>query len=179
MHDFQKTYTEVAVPALTAAKSYSSTYTIPRVEKVVINLGIGDLAANGKSVEEAVAFLGAISGQKPVVTKATKAISGFKIRQGMEVGVKVTLRGRRMQDFLIKFTQIVLPRTRDFRGIKPSCIASNGSLHIGIRDSIVFPEVATGNFQHPLQVSLVVTPACTPEEARVLHQSLGFVFQTN
>lgn len=179
MHAFQKQYSTVALPKLTADKQYASPYLIPKVEKVVVNMGIGDLTAQGTNPDEAVRFIAAITGQRPVVTKARKAIAGFKIRQGMPVGVKVTLRGKRMQDFLIKLMQVSLPRTRDFRGIKPSSIASDGSLHLGIKDSIVFPETAQGNFQHALQITLVATPACSPEEARTLYESLGFLFQTN
>jgi large subunit ribosomal protein L5 len=179
MHEYLKQYTTVAVPKLTAEKQYASDYLIPKVEKVVINMGVGDLLTAGKDTDEAEKFLGAIAGQKAVVTKSSKAIAGFKIRQGMPVGMKVTLRGKRMQDFLVKLMQVALPRTRDFRGVKPSSIASNGSLHLGIKDSMVFPEVAQGTFQHSLQISLVVTPACSPEEARLLFESLGFVFQNN
>ncbi|HSI20640.1 MAG TPA: 50S ribosomal protein L5 [Verrucomicrobiae bacterium] len=179
MHAYQKQYTTVAVPKLTEHTQYVSPYLVPKLEKVVINMGTGDILAAGKNMDEAAAFLSAISGQKAVITKSTKAIAGFKIRQGMPVGLKVTLRGKRMQDFMIKLTQVVLPRTRDFRGVKPSSIASNGSMHLGIKDSVVFPEVANGSFQHPLQVSMVVTPACSPEAARILFESLGFVFQTN
>jgi large subunit ribosomal protein L5 len=178
MHAYQKQYSTIAVPKLRENKEYPSVYLIPKVQKVVLNVGIGDHIASGKNADDVTAFLAAISGQKPVVTKSTKAIAGFKIRQGMDVGVKVTLRGRRMEDFLIKLTQVVLPRTRDFRGIKPSAIASNGSLNLGIKDSIVFPEVANGTFQHPLQITLVASPACNQEEARVLYEALGFVFQT-
>lgn len=179
MHAYQKQYTTVALPKLTAEKQYASTYLVPKVDKVVLNMGIGDLVAAGKSVEEAANFLAAIAGQKAVVTKAGKAIAGFKIRKGMEVGLKVTLRGRRMQDFLTKLAQVVLPRTRDFRGLKPTAVSVNGSMHIGIKDSTVFPEVANSSFQHPLQVSLVVTPQCSAQEGRMLFEALGFVFQTN
>jgi large subunit ribosomal protein L5 len=178
MHAYQKQYNTVAVPKLRETREYRSQYLVPKVSKVVINMGIGDHAAAGKNIDEVTSFLAAISGQKPVVTKARKAIAGFKIRQGMPIGARVTLRGRRMDDFLIKLLQVVLPRTRDFRGIKPGSIASNGSLNIGIKDSIVFPEVANGTFQHPLQVTLVLSPSASPEEARVLYEALGFVFQT-
>jgi large subunit ribosomal protein L5 len=168
MHEYQKQYTTVAIPKLTAEKQYASTYLIPKIEKVVINMGVGDLLTTGKDTKEAEAFLAAIAGQKAVVTKSSKAIAGFKIRQGMPVGMKVTLRGKRMEDFLIKLTTVVLPRTRDFRGIKPSSVASNGSLHLGIKDSMVFTEVSQGTFQHSLQ-----------EEGRLLFESIGFVFQNN
>jgi len=177
MHAFQKQYSTVAVPKLTTAKQYASPYLIPKISRVVVNMGIGDLATLGKTPEDASAFIATMTGQQPVVVKARKAIAGFKIRAGMPVGVKVTLRGPRMHDFLIKFTQVVLPRTRDFRGITPTSIAPDGSLHLGIKDSTIFPETTQGSFQHPLQVTLVATPACSPDEARLLYEALGFVFQ--
>ena len=178
MHAFTKQYSEVAVPKLKELKKYASVYQIPRVEKVVLNVGIGSLQGNGKAIEEVAATLAAITGQKPIITKATKAISGFKVRQGMDVGMKVTLRGTRMNDFLIKLTQIALPRTRDFRGIKPSSVATNGSLHLGIKDCTIFPEANQDTASHGIQVSVVVTP-CTSEEAHALYGALGFVFQSN
>jgi large subunit ribosomal protein L5 len=177
MHAFLKQYNEVAVPKLKEQQSYSSPYLIPKIEKVVINVGLGDLIAAGKPLEELVTLVTLISGQKPVTTKARKAISGFKIRQGMEVGMKVTLRGARMHDFLIKLIQIALPRTRDFRGLKPSAVAPNGSLNLGIKDSMIFPEVSQGTFAHGMQITIVPTP-CTSEEARLLYESLGFIFHS-
>ena len=178
MHAFLTHYKEQVLPKLTAHKKYSSPYLIPKIEKVVLNIGVGSLQGNDKAIADAAATLTAISGQKPVITKARKAISGFKLRQGMDVGMKVTLRGERMHDFLIKLTQIALPRTRDFRGIKPSCIADNGSLHIGIKDSMIFPEVNQDATATGIQVTLSAT-SCSPEEARVLYEALGFVFQSN
>ena len=178
MHPFLKQYQEVAVPKLKESFSYASSYTVPKVEKVVINVGIGDLQGNQGSIDQVAGLIKKISGQAPVVTKATKAVSGFKIRQGMVVGMKVTLRGERMQDFLQKLIVIALPRTRDFRGLNPKSITANGSLHLGIKDSMIFPEVAQENLSHSLQVTLV-SKTKSLEEARTFYEALGFVFQGN
>lgn len=178
MHPFLKLYNETSVPKLTQAKKYDSLFLIPKIEKVVINAGTGSTTTAGKPVDVITNTLSSISGQKPVVTKARKAISGFKIRQNMEVGMKVTLRGERMYDFITKLTQIVLPRTRDFRGLKATGITADGCLHIGIKDSMIFPEVNQDSAGQSLQVTLVST-ARTQEEARLLFESLGFIFQTN
>lgn len=178
MHQFLKQYNEVAVPKLKEHSSYASVYQIPKIEKVVVNIGIGSAIAHGKNEDDIARILSTITGQKPIVTKARKAIAGFKIRANMPVGMKVTLRGARMHDFMSKLTTVVLPRTRDFRGLKPTGIATDGNLHIGIKDSMIFPEVAQETFSQPLQVTVVST-AQTKEEARVLFEALGFVFQTN
>ena len=177
MHPFLTTYTTVAVPKLTAKRSYSSTYLIPRVTKVVLNMGIGDLQGNGKAVEDATLLLTQISGQKPVLTKARKAISGFKLRAGMEVGLKVTLRGERMHDFITKFSTVTLPRTRDFRGLKPTAITADGMLNVGIKDTIIFPEASQDGVGHGVQVTLVST-ARSKEEAFTLFSALGFPIQS-
>lgn len=178
MHPFLKQYNEVAVPKLKEQFSFDSQYHIPKVSKVVINIGTGSAANTGKPMADIAKTLTLITGQKPAITKATKAISGFKIRIGMEVGMKVTLRGTRMHDFLAKFTQIVLPRTRDFRGLKESGITADGCLHIGIKDSMIFPEVSQDGVGQSLQVT-IVTNARNKEEARAFFELLGFVFQAN
>lgn len=177
MHPFILHYNQVVVPRLREVQSYISSYQVPRVTKVVLNCGFGDIITTGKPVEEVEKLLAAISGQKPMLAKAKKAIAGFKIRQGLEVGMKVTLRGTRMYDFLSKFMQIALPRSRDFRGVKPSGISADGNLNIGIRDSQIFPEISHEHINHSLQVTVVST-ARTQAEARLLYESLGFVFQT-
>ena len=175
MHPFLTRYTEISVPKLLAAKQYESPYLIPKVTKVSINTGLGDVLDNKKAIEEVAALLSRISGQKAVETKARKAVAGFKIRQEMVVGMKVTLRGTRMNDFLMKFSEITLPRTRDFRGLKPSAITADGNLNIGIKDSMIFPEASQDGVSYGLQVTLVST-ARTKEDARLLFESLGFVF---
>jgi len=178
MHEFIKTYQSATVPALKGSFTYDSTYAIPKIEKVVINLGIGEAGNNSGTVDQLAGLVKKITGQAPIQTKARIAVSGFKIRQGMIVGLKVTLRGERMYDFLQKFITVALPRTRDFRGIVPSSITASGSLHVGVKDSMIFPEVAQENITHPMQVTLVAKTS-SQEEARALYESLGFIFQTN
>lgn len=178
MHPFIKQYQEVVVPALKQSFTYASLYTVPKIEKVVLNVGVGDLQGNQGSIDQVADLIKKITGQKPIETKARKAVSGFKIRQGMVVGLKVTVRGNRMNDFLQKFITITLPRTRDFRGINPKSITASGSLHVGIKDSMIFPEVAQETVSHPMQITLVAKTQSL-EEARALYEALGFVFQSN
>jgi len=175
MHPFTIRYKEIVLPKLLEARQYPSTYLIPKVTKVSVGCGIGDVMTNGKAVEDVAKLLASITGQKPAEAKARKAIAGFKIRQNMVVALKTTLRGTRMNDFLIKLIEVALPRTRDFRGLKPSAITADGSLNIGIRDSMIFPEAAQDGTTHSLQVTLV-SNARSKEEAQLLYESLGFVF---
>lgn len=176
MHPFITHYNQTVLPKLKEGKQYASSYLVPRVTKVSINCGIGDVATDDKAIESVAQLLASITGQRPAVTKARKAIAGFKIRQGMTVGLKVTLRGERMHDFLMKLIQITLPRTRDFRGLKPSAITSDGNLNLGIKDSMIFPEASQDGTGHGVQVTLI-SNAKTREEAVLLYESLGFVFQ--
>jgi large subunit ribosomal protein L5 len=178
MHPFVQHYQSAVVPTLKKQFEYASPYTMPKVEKVVVNLGIGEAGNNAGTVDQIAALVKKITGQAPIQTKARIAVSGFKIRQGMVVGLKVTLRGARMYDFLQKLTTVALPRTRDFRGLPASGITANGSLHIGIKDSMIFPEVAQETLSHPLQVTIVARTT-SAEEARVFYESLGFIFQNN
>lgn len=177
MHPFLTRYNQVSRPKLKEATAYESEYTVPVITKVSINVGLGDTVGNSKAIEEITALVADITGQHPSVTKARKAIAGFKIRQGMQVGMRTTLRGNRMYDFITKLTDVALPRTRDFRGIAPSGITAGGSLNLGIRDNSIFPEVPYGSVSHGLQVTVVST-ARNEQEARLLFESLGFVFQT-
>lgn len=175
MQPFLTQYQQNSIPKLKELKSYPSDYLIPKVVKASINCGIGDAVGNSKTIGELSQLIAEITGQKPVQVKARKAISGFKIRQNMIIALKVTLRGKRMYDFIYKLSQISLPRTRDFRGLKPSSLTPNGDLNIGIRDSIIFPEIQSDNTNHGIQVTISST-AKTLEEATVLYESLGFVF---
>ncbi len=177
VHPFTNRYQNTVVPALTSERQYASAYEIPRITHVVVNAGAGDMLTAAKGMEQLVELISKITGQRPVVVKAKKSIAGFKIRQGMEVGVKVTLRGERMRDFLTKLTDVSLPRTRDYRGVKPTAIAKDGSLHVGIRDTQIFPEVANDSFHHPIQVSLVPARPMSQDEALRLYRGLGFHFQ--
>lgn len=177
VHPFTTRYQDQVVPALKSEKQYASAYEIPRITHVVVNAGAGDILTAGKGMDQLVELIGKITGQRPVVVKAKKSIAGFKLRAGMEVGVKVSLRGDRMRDFLLKLTDVSLPRTRDYRGVKPTAIAKDGSLHVGIRDTQIFPEVANDNFHHPIQVSLVPARSMSQDEALRLYRGLGFHFQ--
>lgn len=177
MHPFLTTYTQSVLPKIKDAKSYNSEYLIPKVEKVSVNIGVGDCVGNSKALEDITSLVTQITGQKPVSTLARKAISGFKIREKMIIGLKTTLRGERMYDFLYKLIQIVLPRTRDFRGLPITSLTSDGNLNIGIRDLTIFPEVSQSSVTHGIQVT-IVSSASNLEEGRILFESLGFVFQS-
>ena len=176
MHPYSTRYNQVALPKLKEHTTYASTYEVPIIKKVSINCGLGDVLTNGKAVDEVTALIAAITGQKAVQTKAHKAIAGFKIRQGMVVGLKTTLRAERMNDFLMKLTDIALPRTRDFRGLPATGITASGTLNIGIKDSSIFPEVSYGSIPHGLQIT-IVSNAKSVEEARLLYETMGFLFQ--
>ena len=176
MHPFLTTYHQTTVPKLKEQKKYVSEFAVPRVTKVSVNAGLGDYVGNTKAIEDISKLIATISGQKPVPTKARKAISGFKIREGMVIGLKATLRDQRMHDFLYKLIQVTLPRTRDFRGLVPTGVTADGNLNIGIRDCTIFPEASQGEGSYGLQVTVVST-ARTLEEATSLYRSLGFIFQ--
>ncbi len=171
----KETYRTHVVPALLSATKRSNPMSVARVQKVVVNAGIGKFLKEEHRVEEILQSITEITGQKPVLTKAKKAIAGFKIREGLSVGVRVTLRGERMWDFLDRLVKTAFPRIRDFQGIAPSAVDANGHLNVGIREHSVFPEVVPEKVQTSfgLQVS-VVTTAKTREEGLLLAKSLGF-----
>lgn len=171
----KEVYRTRAVPALLAACGESNPMAVARVRKVVVNAGIGKFFKEEQRVEEIVRSMTEITGQKPVLTQAKKAIAGFKIREGLAVGVKVTLRGDRMWDFLDRLVKTAFPRVRDFQGIPLSVVDGNGHLNVGIREHAVFPEIVPEKVQTSfgLQVT-VVTTAKTREEGLTLAKSLGF-----
>jgi large subunit ribosomal protein L5 len=177
MHPFVERYHTQAIPQLQSKGEYVSSYQIPRITQVTVNMGVGDYMNDGKELEQATRMLSLLTGQKPMTTKARKAIAGFKIRIGMPVGLKVTLRGQRMHDFLMKLIEIGLPRTRDFRGLKLSALTADGNVNIGIRDSIIFPDLPIDTKSYSLQVNIRTT-ARSVEETRTLCESLGFYFQS-
>jgi large subunit ribosomal protein L5 len=150
---------------------------VPALEKIVINIGVGDAVSNSKLLDEAVEELTLISGQKPMVTRAKKSIAGFKLREGMPIGCKVTLRGERMYEFLDKLCNISLPRVRDFRGVPKNSFDGRGNYTLGVKEQFIFPEI---NFEQVTRVRgmdvVIVTTANTDEEARRLLQELGFPF---
>ena len=154
---------------------YKSVMQIPTIDKIVINMGIGDAVSNSKVLDEAVAELALITGQKPVITRAKKSIAGFRLREGMPIGCKVTLRGERMYDFLDKLVSVSLPRVRDFRGVSKK---SRGNYTLGVKEQLIFPEIDFDKVNKVRGMDIVVvTTANTDEEARELLTQLGMPFQ--
>ena len=165
-------------PALMSKFEYSSVMQVPKIEKIVINMGVGDAVQNSKSLDSAVEDLEIISGQKPVVTKAKKSIAGFRLREGMPIGTKVTLRGERMYDFLDKLVSIALPRVRDFRGVSKNAFDGRGNYTLGVKEQLIFPEIDYDKVSKVRGMDIViVTTANTDEEARELLTQLGMPFQ--
>lgn len=173
-------YLKEVVPAMTKKFGYKNIMQVPRIEKVVINMGLNDARENPKSVESACEDLATITGQKPVVTKAKKSIAAFKVRQGMPVGVKVTLRATKMYHFLDKLFNINLPRVRDFRGLSPDSFDGRGNYTFGIKEQLIFPEIDYDNIDRVRGMDVtIVTTAETDEEARELLKNLGMPFAKN
>ena len=173
-----KKYNEEIAPALQAKFNYKSSMQIPRLVKVVINMGVGDATQNAKLIEAAVEDLTAIAGQKPVITKAKKSIAVFKVREGQEIGCKVTLRGARMYEFLNKLVNIALPRVRDFRGVSAKAFDGRGNYTLGVKEQLIFPEI---NYDKVVKVRgmdiVIVTTAQTDEEGRELLRLVGMPFE--
>lgn len=171
-------YKENVVKQLTDQFGYTTVMQVPKLEKIVLNMGIGDSISNSKLLEAAVADLQTIAGQKPLVTKAKKSIAVFKVREGMSIGAKVTLRGERMYEFFDKFVSISLPRVRDFRGVNPNSFDGRGNYSIGIKEQLMFPEI---NYDKVLKIRgmdiTFVTTARTDEEGRALLSLLGMPFR--
>ena len=171
-------YNETVVPALIKEYGYTSVMQTPKIEKVVINIGVGDATKNSKLLEESVRELAAITGQKPVITKAKKSIATFKLREGAEIGCKVTLRGERMYEFLDKLFNISLPRVRDFRGVSKTAFDGKGNYTLGVKEQIIFPEINYDevNVVRGMDV-VIVTTANTNKEAYSLLEGLGMPFE--
>jgi len=177
MNRLQTLYVEQVAPSLFKKFNYKSIMQVPKIEKVVINMGVGDATGNAKLLEDAVKELTLISGQKPVITKAKKSIATFKLREGMSIGCKVTLRGERMYQFLDKLMNITLPRVRDFRGVSKDAFDGRGNYTLGIREQIIFPEISYEDVNKVRGMDIVVvTTANTDEEARELLAQLGMPF---
>ena len=178
MNRLNQRYNEEIVKKMMERYGYSSVMECPKLVKIVVNMGVGDAIGNPKALEEAVSELTAITGQKPVITKAKKSIANFKLREGMEIGCKVTLRGERMYNFLDKLISISLPRVRDFRGLSPKSFDGRGNYTIGIKEQLIFPEI---NFDEVEKVRgmdiVIVTTAKTNEEAFDLLKELGVPFR--
>ena len=171
-------YLTEAVPALQQKFGYKNVMMIPRLEKIVINMGLGDCKDNAKALETAVAELTEIAGQKPQVTQAKKSIANFKVREGMNVGAKVTLRGARMEEFMDKLVNIALPRVRDFRGVSTKAFDGRGNYALGIREQLLFPEIEYDKVEKIRGMEMIfVTTAQTDEEAKELLSLLGMPFE--
>jgi large subunit ribosomal protein L5 len=169
-------YNETVVPKLKESRGYSNIHEVPQIQKVVINTGFNSTAEKG-TIEDIVRDIGSISGQKPVVTKARKSISNFKLREGMPIGVMVTLRGRQMYEFLYRLIAVALPGIRDFRGVKDK-LDGNGNYTLGISDHTIFPEVHGDSSRHNLGMDIcITTSATTDDEARELLSLMGVPFR--
>ncbi|EXJ23833.1 LSU ribosomal protein L5p (L11e) [Alkalibacterium sp. AK22] len=178
MTRLKEKYNNDVRPSLVEKFEYSSVMEAPKVDKIVINMGVGDAVSNTKNLDKAVEELTLISGQKPVVTRAKKSIAGFRLREGMPIGTKVTLRGARMYDFLDKLVSVSLPRVRDFRGVSKNAFDGRGNYTLGIKEQLIFPEVDYDDVDKVRGMDIViVTSANTDEEARELLGQMGMPFQ--
>jgi len=171
-------YTEEVVPSLVKEYKYANLMAVPKIVKVIINVGVGEATLNPRLLDNVSEQLAAISGQKPIIRKARKAIAGFKLRAGMPIGVSVTLRGDRMFEFLDRLMNIALARVRDFRGVSPKSFDGRGNFTLGMRDQTVFPELDAGKIERVYGMNVtIVTTANTDEEGRSLLTGMGMPFQ--
>lgn len=170
-------YQKEIMPSLMKKFNYSSVMQTPKIEKIVLNMGVGDAVSNAKNLDEAVEELALISGQQPLITKAKKSIAGFRVREGMSIGAKVTLRGDRMYDFLDKLINVSLPRVRDFHGISPKSFDGRGNYTLGVKEQLIFPEIDYDKVNRVRGLDVViVTTANTDEEALELLTQIGMPF---
>lgn len=171
-------FREVIAPALMKQFKYKNIWQVPRLSKVVINMGLGEAVANVKVIDAAVEELSAVTGQKPVVTRAKKSEAGFKLRSGVPIGCKVTLRGDRMYEFLDRFVNVALPRIRDFRGVSTKSFDGRGNYNLGVKEQLIFPEIKYDKVDAVRGMDIAIeTSAETDEQARALLEHLGFPFQ--
>ncbi|MBD8070940.1 50S ribosomal protein L5 [Bacillus sp. PS06] len=178
MNRLKEKYQSDITPALMSKFNYTSVMQVPKLEKIVINMGVGDAVANSKALDNAVEELAAITGQKPVITRAKKSIAGFRLREGMPIGAKVTLRGERMYEFFDKLIAVSLPRVRDFRGISKKSFDGRGNYTLGVKEQLIFPEIDYDKVSKVRGMDIViVTTANTDEEARELLTGFGMPFQ--
>jgi len=174
----KKRYEDEIIPALQKELGYTNIMQVPKVQKVVVNIGLGESVSNSKALDAGIADLTAITGQKPLITRAKKSIAGFKVREGMPIGAKVTLRGQRMYDFLAKLTGIAMPRIRDFQGLKDKAFDGSGNYNIGLKDQLIFPEIHYDKIDRARGMNITITTnANTDMEARALLVALGFPFK--
>ncbi|AYV68870.1 50S ribosomal protein L5 [Niallia circulans] len=178
MNRLKEKFVKETTPALMSKFNYKSVMEVPKLEKIVVNMGVGDAVANAKALDVAVEELAQITGQKPVITRAKKSIAGFRLREGMPIGAKVTLRGERMYQFLDKLVSVSLPRVRDFRGVSKKSFDGRGNYTLGVKEQLIFPEIDYDKVNKVRGMDIViVTTAKTDEEARELLTQFGMPFQ--
>lgn len=177
MNRLQEKYRNEVMPAMTEKFGYKNVMQLPKVEKIIINMGVGEAVGNPKALDSAVSDLTIISGQKPILTRAKKSLAAWKLRQGMAIGCKVTLRGVRMYQFLDKFINVALPRVRDFRGVSSKAFDGRGNYAVGLKEQLIFPEIEYDKIDKIRGMNIViVTTAKTDEEARELLKLMGMPF---
>ena len=173
-------YLDEIRPSLQESLGLSTAMAVPRLEKITLNMGVGEAKTNAKALDDAAEQLATIAGQRPVITRAKNSIAGFKIREGMPIGCKVTLRGDRMYEFLDRLMAIALPRIRDFRGINPNAFDGRGNFSMGVREQIIFPEINYDDIQEVRGLTITITTsAATDDEARELLRAMGMPFATS
>ncbi|MGO3652627.1 50S ribosomal protein L5 [Vagococcus sp.] len=178
MNRLKEKYLKEVTPSMMEKFNYTSVMQTPKVDKIVVNMGVGDAVSNTKNLDKAVEELALITGQKPIITKAKKSIAGFRLREGMPIGCKVTLRGERMYEFLDKLVTVSLPRVRDFHGISKKSFDGRGNYTLGVKEQLIFPEVDYDLVDKVRGMDIViVTTANTDEESRELLDQLGMPFQ--
>ena len=178
MDRLQEKYINEVVPALTEKFGYKNVMELPKIEKIIINMGVGEAVGNPKALDAAVSDLTIITGQKPILTRAKKSLAAWKLRQGMPIGAKVTLRGDKMYEFIDRFFNLALPRVRDFRGINPNAFDGRGNYTVGIKEQLIFPEIDYDKIDKVRGMDICfVTTANTDEEARELLTLMGAPFE--
>lgn len=178
MPNMKERYKEEVVPALREQFAYTNIMQVPKIEKITLNMGVGEAVGDKKQLDNAVADLEKLSGQKPLVTKARKSVAGFKIREGFPIGCKVTLRGERMWDFFDRLVQIAIPRVRDFRGLSPKSFDGRGNYSMGVREQIIFPEIDYDKVDKIRGLDITITTtAQSDEEGRALLSAFSFPFK--
>ena len=172
-------YRSEIIPSLQERLGRKNALSIPKIQKIVVSMGVGQAIQDRKRLEEAVTHLTQLTGQKPQITRSKHAISGFRLREGMEIGCRVTLRGRRMYEFLDRLISLALPRVRDFRGLNPNAFDGHGNYSLGLTEQLVFPEISPDKLQHVQGMNItLVTNAATNDEGRMLLTELGMPFRT-
>jgi large subunit ribosomal protein L5 len=178
MARLRERYQKQVVPALTKEFGYANPMAVPKIEKICINIGMGEATGNAKLMDGAVNELGAIAGQRPVITKARKSIAAFKLREGMAIGTMVTLRGDRMYEFLDRLMNVALPRVRDFRGVSPRAFDGRGNFTLGVKDQLIFPEIDYSKVEKTKGMNIcITTTARTDAEGAALLRQMGMPFR--